>query len=70
MQDLRVVQTGVQLLTGLLLTLPFQQGFDILELVAPVGMHRLLFAATTAKLWWPRRMAESAQSRCVGDNTS
>ncbi len=63
LQELRVVQTGVQLLTGLLLTLPFQQRFDILDddmqvvylatvacsvastvlLVAPVGMHRLLF---------------------------
>ncbi|OKH82281.1 DUF6328 family protein [Mycolicibacterium mageritense] len=31
LQELRVVQTGVQLLTGLLLTLPFQQRFDILD---------------------------------------
>lgn len=63
LQELRVVQTGVQLLTGFLLTLPFQQRFDGLGpamravylatvassisstvlLVAPVGMHRLLF---------------------------
>ncbi len=63
LQELRVVQTGVQLLTGFLLTLPFQQRFDILSadmrnvylatvgcsvgatvlLIAPVGMHRLLF---------------------------
>jgi hypothetical protein len=63
LQELRVVQTGVQLLTGFLLTLPFQQRFDILSeplpivylatvgcsigatvlLVAPVGIHRLLF---------------------------
>jgi Family of unknown function (DUF6328) len=63
LQELRVAQTGVQLLTGLLLTLPFQQRFDVLDdtmrvvylvtvglsvlstvlLVAPVGMHRLLF---------------------------
>jgi len=63
LQELRVVQTGVQLLTGFLLTLPFQQRFDILDngmqfvylatvacsmaatvlLIAPVGMHRLLF---------------------------
>ena len=28
LQELRVVQTGVQLLTGFLLTLPFQVGFD------------------------------------------
>jgi Family of unknown function (DUF6328) len=58
-----VAQTGVQLLTGFLLTLPFQQRFDLLDddmrlvylitvgcsvaatvlLIAPVGMHRLLF---------------------------
>lgn len=63
LQELRVVQTGVQLLTGLLLTLPFQQRFPMLDepmrmlylvtvacsagatalLVAPVGMHRILF---------------------------
>jgi hypothetical protein len=60
---LRVAQTGVQLLTGFLLTLPFQQRFTQLDgvmrtvypvtvgcsigatalLIAPVGMHRLLF---------------------------
>lgn len=63
LQELRVTQTGVQLLTGFLLTLPFQQRFTLLDgtvhivysatvacsigatvlLVAPVGMHRLLF---------------------------
>jgi uncharacterized protein DUF6328 len=63
LQELRVVQTGVQLLTGFLLTLPFQQRFDELNpamravylatvgcsvaatvlLVAPVGIHRMLF---------------------------
>ena len=63
LQELRVTQTGVQLLTGFLLTLPFQDRFARLGsglhlaylatvvcsllatvlLVAPVGMHRLLF---------------------------
>jgi Family of unknown function (DUF6328) len=63
LQELRVAQTGVQVLTGFLLTLPFQQRFTMLDgtmrnvylvtaacsiastglLVAPVGMHRLLF---------------------------
>ena len=63
LQELRVAQTGVQLLTGFLLTLPFQQRFDVLDdtvrgvyltavacsvastvlLIAPVGMHRVLF---------------------------
>jgi hypothetical protein len=63
LQELRVVQTGVQLLTGFLLTLPFQPRFDELDdsmrliylgsvssavaatvlLVAPVGLHRVLF---------------------------
>ncbi|HKI41678.1 MAG TPA: DUF6328 family protein, partial [Mycobacterium sp.] len=31
LQELRVVQTGVQLLTGFLLTLPFQQRFGVLN---------------------------------------
>lgn len=31
LQEVRVVQTGVQLLTGLLLTLPFQQRFAVLD---------------------------------------
>jgi hypothetical protein len=31
LQELRVVQTGVQLLTGFLLTLPFQSGFEQLH---------------------------------------
>ena len=31
LQEMRVVQTGVQLLTGFLLTLPFQQRFDRLD---------------------------------------
>jgi hypothetical protein len=63
LQELRVTQTGVQLLTGFLLTLPFQTRFTQLDglmrtvylftvacslgatvlLVAPVGMHRILF---------------------------
>jgi Family of unknown function (DUF6328) len=63
LQELRVAQTGVQLLTGLLLTVPFQQRFTELPaharvvylvtmalsltatllLIAPVGMHRVLF---------------------------
>jgi len=63
LQELRVAQTGVQLLTGFLLTLPFQNRFTTLSselraaylatvvcslaatilLVAPVGMHRMLF---------------------------
>jgi len=63
LQELRVTQTGVQLLTGFLLTLPFQNRFATLShalqwtylvtvgcslaatvlLVAPVGIHRLLF---------------------------
>ncbi len=31
LQELRVTQTGVQLLTGFLLTLPFQQRFELLD---------------------------------------
>jgi hypothetical protein len=41
LQELRVVQTGVQLLTGFLLTLPFQQRFDVLS-----GHMRLVYLAT------------------------
>jgi hypothetical protein len=41
LQELRVVQTGVQLLTGFLLTLPFQQRFDGLSPVM-----RALYLAT------------------------
>ena len=33
LQELRVTQTGVQLLTGFLLTLPFQQRFDRLDVL-------------------------------------
>lgn len=41
LQELRVVQTGVQLLTGFLLTLPFQQRFDVLS-----GPLRVVYLAT------------------------
>ena len=79
LQELRVVQTGVQLLTGFLLTLPFQQRFDVLDeqmrivylvtvgcsvgatvlLVAPVGIHRLLFRRHRL------RVLVSAAHRCA-----
>lgn len=42
LQELRVVQTGVQLLTGFLLTLPFQQRFDDLS-----ASMRAVYLATT-----------------------
>ncbi|MGV0624090.1 DUF6328 family protein, partial [Mycobacterium kansasii] len=41
LQELRVVQTGVQLLTGFLLTLPFQQRFDVLG-----GPMRIVYLVT------------------------
>jgi Family of unknown function (DUF6328) len=41
LQELRVVLTGVQLLTGFLLTLPFQQRFTVLD-----EEMRLLYLAT------------------------
>lgn len=44
LQELRVVQTGVQLLTGFLLTLPFQQRFDVL------GPHMRNIYLTTVSL--------------------
>src|ERR1700691_1453935 len=41
LQELRVVQTGVQLLTGFLLTLPFQARFDVLNTTM-----RMIYLAT------------------------
>ncbi|GAB2484360.1 DUF6328 family protein [Jatrophihabitans fulvus] len=43
LQELRVVQTGVQLLTGFLLTLPFQQRFTRLD-----DLERGTYLVTTA----------------------
>src|SRR4051795_12144025 len=43
LQELRVVQTGVQLLTGFLLTLPFQNRFVLLE-----SYQRTAYLATVA----------------------
>ncbi len=70
LQELRVVQTGVQFLTGFLLVLPFQPRFSTLDatmrgvylatvacsvgstvlLIAPVGMHRILFRQRKLRL--------------------
>lgn len=46
LQELRVVQTGVQLLTGFLLTLPFQQKFAVLN----EGERRVYLAAVSASI--------------------
>lgn len=43
LQELRVTQTGVQLLTGFLLTLPFQQRFSQLD-----GVMRTVYLVTVA----------------------
>lgn len=43
LQELRVTQTGVQLLTGFLLTLPFQQRFTVLD-----GTMRTIYLITVA----------------------
>jgi hypothetical protein len=43
LQELRVTQTGVQLLTGFLLTLPLQQRFDRLD-----DLMRAIYVATVA----------------------
>src|SRR6476620_6388863 len=43
LQELRVTQTGVQLLTGFLLTLPFQQRFTALD-----GTMRAVYLLTVA----------------------
>ncbi|WP_227981321.1 DUF6328 family protein [Nocardia spumae] len=46
LQELRVVQTGVQLLTGFLLTLPFQQRFTTLS----TPMRSLYLAVVAASI--------------------
>jgi Family of unknown function (DUF6328) len=46
LQELRIVQTGVQLLTGFLLTLPFQQRFESLT----TGERILYLVAVSASL--------------------
>lgn len=47
LQELRVVQTGVQLLTGFLLTLPFQTRFTMLS-AAMRGLYLAVVAASIA----------------------
>lgn len=56
LQELRVVQTGVQLLTGFLLTLPFQQRFGVL------GGHS---ASCIWDLRWVRRSCDRPRSPCT-----
>jgi hypothetical protein len=56
LQELRVVQTGVQILTGFLLTLPFQQRFLHLNDFQRGGfLAAVLFAAAATGLprAWP-----------------
>jgi hypothetical protein len=79
LQELRVVQTGVQLLTGFLLTLPFQQRFDVLDndmrtlylatVVCSVGSTVLLIAPVAMHriLFRQRRLKAlvSAAHRCA-----
>ncbi|MFZ2176577.1 MAG: DUF6328 family protein, partial [Rhodococcus sp. (in: high G+C Gram-positive bacteria)] len=51
LQELRVVQTGVQLLTGFLLTLPFQQRFaDLTDFEVPVYLVTVALSVTSTML--------------------
>jgi hypothetical protein len=51
LQELRVVQTGVQILTGFLLTLPFQQRFrELDDSQRALFLAAVLFAATATGL--------------------
>ncbi|MHA7290751.1 DUF6328 family protein [Arthrobacter sp. MDT3-24] len=55
LQELRVLQTGVQILAGFLLTLPFQQRFEDLD-VFQVGLYLVnvvIAALTTAFILLP-----------------
>lgn len=79
LQELRVVQTGVQLLTGFLLTIPFQQRFEVLTnemrtlylatVVCSVGATVLLIAPVAMHriLFRQRRLKVlvSAAHRCA-----
>jgi hypothetical protein len=65
LQELRVTQTGVQLLTGFLLTLPFQQRFELLSkdmqivylatVACSVGSTVMLVAPVGMHRWLFRR---------------
>ncbi len=59
LQELRVVQTGVQLLTGFLLTLPFQQRFDVLDTTMRVVYLITVGCRSAPPCCWRRR------SRCI-----
>jgi hypothetical protein len=59
LQELRVVQTGVQLLTGILLTLPFRQRFDLLD--QPMHHVYLVTVALSAGTTWGPRFADAPQ---------
>jgi len=48
LQELRVTQTGVQILTGFLLTVPFTQRFPTLDLVQKYGYLAVLVGAVLA----------------------
>lgn len=47
LQEMRIVQTGVQLLTGFLMTLPFQARFDRLD-----GQMRIIYLITVVCAVW------------------
>ncbi|MGQ0482039.1 MAG: DUF6328 family protein [Pseudonocardia sp.] len=71
LQELRVVQTGVQLLTGLLLTLPFQPRFDtvsqdvrvvyLITVALSVGATALLIAPVSLHRGLFRQRARATQ---------
>jgi thiosulfate reductase cytochrome b subunit len=48
LQELRVTQTGVQILTGFLLTLPFSQRFEVLDEVQRVAYLLILCGSVVA----------------------
>jgi thiosulfate reductase cytochrome b subunit len=48
LQELRVTQTGVQILTGFLLTLPFSQRFEVLDEVQRVAYLVILCGSVVA----------------------
>ena len=62
LQELRIVQTGVQLLTGFLLTLPFQQRFaDLTDF--EVGVYLVTVALSSCRRCCLSHLSESI-ARC------
>ena len=68
LQELRVTQTGTQILTGFLLAIAFQPKFDTLTLFQQRTYLFLVLAAVTTTAWVSRRSTCTAD--CSGGTSS